>query len=137
MTPGIDTAPNPEIEAESFVAELRDGLQSQNKEKVVAVLKKIGDKVNQAWGKGGSVSTAYDAMSSRYALYLGSGTKGTRIFINERYNHPYKIIFPNAGYDTTLAQAFTKVFGSRAQNTGSDQEPYFVVDLGIEVPEQE
>ncbi len=119
-----------------LVSELKEAYDTHDTEKILAILKKIGDTMHSRFGLDSPTRGIYDEEQAHYVLYLSTGTGGTRLFINtkEYENFCGDLIFPNVYLDVkvkgrTLADVFEELFGDLAVNVQDSKRPYYVVKI--------
>lgn len=127
---------NEEESGAQLVASLKEVWKSSNQEKILSVLKTIGDRLHARWGYDMPTLSIYDALENAYKVFLSTGTSGTRLFIHTKENDPFPgdLVFPNVNLDhkvkgRTLADVFEEVFGELAENIQDKEQPYYVVKV--------
>jgi len=119
-----------------LIDELKNALETRDKENTLSVLKKVGETIHSTWGSTMPVSTLFDKFEKKYTLNLSTGTAGTRLFINDKPNsiHQGDLIFPNVNLShkqkgKTLAEAFEEIFKDLAENIQTEENPYYIVKI--------
>lgn len=137
-----------EKKGEAYISELKHALasfkESQNeedKQAVEKILNELGVQIMQKIENNPNVKPTYatwDKDSMRFALGLGAASAGSRLFINTGFDNVYKLIFPDVNMykfnnGKTYGSVFKEIFEDNAVNQGSDEKPYFVIDLLDEI----